>query len=149
MAIVSDGLGYAVIWMQASGASVDLHASIYAAGSWSAPEVLARSTQLILNPFEGHPLSVRNVATSEIRETVKELSQIDGAFVISGDGIIEAAGRYITIDTSGVGIAKGLGTRHSSIAGITLATKAIGIVVSQSGGKISIFRDGRMLQEIG
>lgn len=66
----------------------------------SAAEVLARSTQLILNPFEGHPRHARNVTNSEIRETVKELSQIDGAFVISGDGIIEAAGRYITIDTS-------------------------------------------------
>ncbi len=49
----------------------------------SAPEVLAKSTQLILNPFEGHPRSARNVTNNEIRETVKELSQIDGAFIIS------------------------------------------------------------------
>jgi len=114
----------------------------------SAPEVLARSTQLILNPFEGHPLSVRNVATSEIRETVKELSQIDGAFVISGDGIIEAAGRYITIDTSQASIPKGLGTRHASVAGLTLETPAVGIVLSQSGGKVSLFKDGRIFRVI-
>ena len=114
----------------------------------SAPEVLARSTQLILNPFEGHPLSVRNVATSEIRETIKELSQIDGAFVISGDGIIEAAGRYITIDTSQASIPKGLGTRHASVAGLTLETPAVGIVLSQSGGKVSLFKDGRIFRVI-
>ena len=114
----------------------------------SAPEVLARSTQLILNPFEGHPLSVRNVATSEIRETVKELSQIDGAFVISGDGIIEAAGRYITIDTSQASIPKGLGTRHASVAGLTLETPAVGVVLSQSGGKVSLFKDGRIFRVI-
>jgi DNA integrity scanning protein DisA with diadenylate cyclase activity len=111
--------------------------------------VLSKSRQLILNPFAGHRIEDRMITNHDIRENVKELAQLDGAFVIRGDGLIEAAARYITIDTSAVGIAKGLGTRHSSIAGITLVTKAIGIVVSQSGGKISIFRDGRMLQEIG
>jgi DNA integrity scanning protein DisA with diadenylate cyclase activity len=34
------------------------------------------------------------------------------------------------------------------VAGITQATNAIGIVVSQSGGKISIFRNGHLVQEI-
>lgn len=114
----------------------------------SAAEVLARSTQLILNPFEGHPRHARNVTNSEIRETVKELSQIDGAFVISGDGIIEAAGRYITIDTSRASIPKGLGTRHASVAGITQETSAVGIVLSQSGGKISLFKDGMIFRVI-
>lgn len=114
----------------------------------SAPEVLAKSTQLILNPFEGHPISARNVTNNEIRETIKELSQIDGAFVISGDGTIEAAGRYITIDTSRASIPKGLGTRHASVAGITQETPAIGIVLSQSGGKISLFKDGRIFRVI-
>jgi DNA integrity scanning protein DisA with diadenylate cyclase activity len=88
------------------------------------------------------------VTNHDIRENIKELAQLDGAFVIRGDGLIEAAARYITVDTSGVGIPKGLGTRHSSVAAITLVTGAIGIVVSQSGGKISIFRNGRMVQEI-
>ena len=114
----------------------------------SAPEVLARSTQLILNPFEGHHRSARNVTNTELRETVKELSQIDGAFVISGDGVIEAAGRYITIDTSQASIPKGLGTRHASVAGLTLETPAVGIVLSQSGGKVSLFKDGRIFRVI-
>ena len=114
----------------------------------SAPEVLARSTQLILNPFEGHPRPTRNVTSSEIRETVKELSQIDGAFVISGDGTIEAAGRYITIDTSRASIPKGLGTRHASVAGLTQETPAVGIVISQSGGRISLVKDGRIFRII-
>ena len=114
----------------------------------SASEVLARSTQLILNPFEGHPRSTRNVIHDEIRETVKELSQIDGAFVISGDGTIEAAGRYITIDTSRALVPKGLGTRHASVAGITGETPAVGIVLSQSGGKVSLFKDGRIFRVI-
>lgn len=114
----------------------------------SAAEVMGKSTQLILNPFEGHPRSARNMTNHEIRETVKELSQIDGAFIIAGDGTIEAAGRYITIDTSQASIPKGLGTRHASVAGITQETPAVGIVLSQSGGKISLFKDGRIFRVI-
>jgi DNA integrity scanning protein DisA with diadenylate cyclase activity len=110
--------------------------------------VLSKSRQLILNPFAGHRVEDRMVTNHDIKENIKELAQLDGAFVIRGDGLIEAAARYITIDTSAVGLQKGLGTRHSSVAGITQVSKAIGIVVSQSGGKISIFRDGRIVQEI-
>lgn len=110
--------------------------------------VLVKSKQLILNPFEGHPAADRMITNHDIKENIKELAQLDGAFVVRGDGRIEAAARYITIDTSKVGIQKGLGTRHSSVAGITLVTSAIGIVLSQSGGKISIFKDGRIVQEI-
>jgi diadenylate cyclase len=113
-----------------------------------AREVLGKSTQLILNPFEGHPPAARNVTNPEVRETVKELSPIDGAFVISGDGVVEAAGRYITIDTSRAAVPKGLGTRHASVAGITQETSAVGVVLSQSGGKISLFKDGRIFRVI-
>jgi diadenylate cyclase len=110
--------------------------------------VLSHSKQLILNPFEGHRAEDRMITNPQIRENVKELAQLDGVFVIRGDGLIEAAARYITLDTSAVGIPKGLGTRHSSIAGMTQATRAIGIVISQSGGKITVFRNGKILQEI-
>lgn len=113
-----------------------------------AKAVLSKSTQLILNPFEGHPPAARVITHPEIRETVKELSPIDGAFVVNGNGVVEAAGRYITIDTSKATVPRGLGTRHASVAGITRETKAVGIVISQSGGKISIFKDGRIFRVI-
>jgi PAS domain S-box-containing protein len=113
-----------------------------------AKAVLSKSTQLILNPFEGHPPAARVITNPGIRETVKELSPIDGAFVVNGNGVVEAAGRYITIDTSKATIPRGLGTRHASVAGITQETKAVGIVISQSGGKISIFKDGRIFRVI-
>jgi PAS domain S-box-containing protein len=110
--------------------------------------VLARSRQLILNPFEGHPREARMITSSGLRETIKELAQLDGAFVVDGDGVVCAGGRYITIDTSGASVMKGLGTRHASVAGITQETRSIGIVVSQSGGRISIFKDGRVVKVI-
>ena len=112
-----------------------------------APAVLARSRQLILNPFEGHPHEARMIENPDLRENIKEFALLDGAFVIGGTGLIEAAGRYITIDTSGVQIPKGLGTRHGSVAGITLATQSVGVVVSQSGGRISVFKGGQMMKQ--
>jgi DNA integrity scanning protein DisA with diadenylate cyclase activity len=78
---------------------------------------------------------------------VKGFALLDGVFVVSGDGVIESAGRYLTLDTSAVQIPMGLGTRHGSVAGITVATKAVGVVVSQSGGRISVFRHGEMVKQ--
>ncbi|MDD1652494.1 MAG: diadenylate cyclase, partial [Methanomicrobiales archaeon] len=110
--------------------------------------VLARSRQLILNPFEGHPRDSRVITNPALRETIKELAQLDGAFVITGDGVVSAGGRYITVDTSTSTVPKGLGTRHASVAGITQETRSVGIVVSQTGGRISVFKDGRIVRVI-
>lgn len=106
--------------------------------------VLAKSKQLVLNPFKGYVKEERLITNSDIGDNIKEFAQLDGVFVISGDGVVEAAGRYITIDTGNVKIQKGLGTRHSSVAAMTYSTESIGIVVSQSGGVIRVFRHGRV-----
>lgn len=104
--------------------------------------VLSRSRQLILNPFQGYRREERLITDPDMYDNIKEFAQLDGAFVISGDGVVEAAGRYITIDTGKVKLNKGLGTRHFSIAAMTQSTESIGIVISQSGGIIRIFRKG-------
>ena len=110
-------------------------------------EVLARSKQLVLNPFEGHDPAKRLITDPANVENVKEFALLDGVFIVSGAGVIEAAGRYLTIDTSTVRIPMGLGTRHGSVAGITRATNSVGIVVSQSGGRITVFRRGEMAKQ--
>jgi DNA integrity scanning protein DisA with diadenylate cyclase activity len=106
--------------------------------------VLAKSRQLVLNPFKGYAREERLINNSEISDNIKEFAQLDGVFVISGDGAVEAACRYITIDTGNVRIQKGLGTRHSSVAAMTYSTQSIGIVISQSGGVIRVFRHGML-----
>ena len=111
------------------------------------PAVLARSKQLILNPFEGHDPAKRLITDPSNVENVKEFALLDGVFIMSGAGVLEAAGRYLTIDTSTVRIPMGLGTRHGSVAGITRATNSVGVVVSQSGGRISVFRRGEMVKQ--
>ncbi len=111
-------------------------------------KVMGGSRQLVLNPFEGHSREKRKITDPEIRDDIKEFAQLDGVFVVSADGVVEAAGRYITIDTGMVKLQRGLGTRHSSVAAITSVTKALGIVVSQSGGVIRLFKDGKMVATI-
>ncbi|MDP2798103.1 MAG: PAS domain S-box protein [Methanoregula sp.] len=110
--------------------------------------VLEKSRQIILNPFEGHKPEARLVMNPELKENIKALAQLDGAFVITGDGFVESVGRYITVDTSSVKLPGGMGTRHNSVAAITQVTKTVGIVVSQSGGVITIFRNGQILKKI-
>ncbi len=111
--------------------------------------VMTNSRQFVLNPFQGHKEAERQITENGIRGNIKEFAQLDGAFIISGEGIVESAGRYITVDMSQVKVPDGLGSRHSSIAGITLVTSSIGIVVSQSGGLITIFKKGRIVKTIG
>jgi DNA integrity scanning protein DisA with diadenylate cyclase activity len=104
--------------------------------------VLAKSKQLALNPFKGYVKEERLITDSDICDNIKEFAQLVGVFVISGDGEVEAAGRYITIDTGNVKIQKGLGRRHSSVAAMTYSTESIGIVVSQSDHMIRVFKHG-------
>jgi len=106
--------------------------------------VMNNSRQLILNPFAGHPLEERMITLADLKDNIKELAQLDGVFVVRGDGLMEAAGRYLTPDARTVDLPKGLGTRHSSVAGITVVTKAVGIVVSQSGGWIRVIKRGKI-----
>ena len=82
------------------------------------------------------------ITNPDMIDNIKVFVQLAGAFVITGEGVVEAAGRYITIDTGMIKLPKGLGTRHNSVAAITKRTESIGIVVSQSGGVIRIFRNG-------
>ena len=113
-----------------------------------AENVMGKSRQIMLNSFEGHPPAMRIVTNADLKENIKEFAQLDGAFVVTGDGFIEASGRYITVDTSGVNLPKGMGTRHNSVAAMTHVTKAVGIVVSQSGGGITLFKNGQILKKI-
>ncbi|BCR06239.1 hypothetical protein DESUT3_33080 [Desulfuromonas versatilis] len=110
--------------------------------------VLTHSTPLVLNPFHGHSEEKRNVLDPALTETVKEFSAIDGAFVIRGDGLIEAAGVYLKPSEFGEQLPWGLGTRHKSAAGITATTSAVAVAVSASTGTVTVFRNGKILIEV-
>jgi len=108
--------------------------------------VLKQSEQMILNPFRGYSEEERNVLDDRMTETLKEFSTLDGAFIISGTGIVETAGARIRVGIS-EGLPSGLGSRHAAAAGITALTRSIAITVSSSDGNVRVWRAGRMLAE--
>jgi DNA integrity scanning protein DisA with diadenylate cyclase activity len=108
--------------------------------------VLKYSRPLILNPFKGHSEDTRNVLNKENWETIKELAQLDGAFLINNDAIAIATGRYIGVSWD-IYLQGGLGGRHLAAASISKTTKAIAISVSAS-GIIRIFIDGREIFKV-
>ena len=109
--------------------------------------VLRHSRPAVLNPFEGHPEKDRNILDDALWETAKEFAQVDGAFIVRGDGVVLSAGRYV--DTEGqLEVQAGLGGRHLAAASITRASRAIAIVVSSS-GTIRVFKDGRAIMVVG
>ncbi len=110
-------------------------------------EVLKRSKSLILDPLAGHPDEVKKISDPNLRETVKELAQLDGAFIVSDNGIVISACRYIDASSKGIELPLGLGSRHMAAASITRDTKAVAVVVSES-SIVRIFDDGRIVSEI-
>jgi len=109
--------------------------------------VLAKSRLLILDPLMGHPESSRHVSNPNLRGTVKELAQLDGAFVLSGEGIVLSACRYLDATASDVELPLGLGSRHIAAANISAVTNALGIVVSES-AVVRLFCHGKLVGEI-
>ncbi len=112
-------------------------------------EILENTKQMIFNPFKGYEPEERNILKSNLDDTLKEFSLLDGAIIINSDGTIESAGSYIsTSSLSSDDIPKGLGARHMAAAAITAFTNAVSIVVSESTGDVSIFKNGSIITRI-
>lgn len=113
-----------------------------------ADHVLARSRPLILDPLQGHPAEQLHVSRPEFRETVKELAQLDGGFLVEDDGTFVSAARFIEVDVSAPDVfLPGLGTRHAAGASISAATRAVAVVVSQS-SVVRVFARGKVRAEV-
>lgn len=111
-------------------------------------KVMQLSKQMIMNPFKGYEQDERNILNPLIRDTIFEFSALDGAFVISGEGEVITAGRYLGAASDESEIPRGLGARHIAAAGITALTKALAVVISESTGDVRIFRNGRVMMSI-
>jgi DNA integrity scanning protein DisA with diadenylate cyclase activity len=111
-------------------------------------DVLKFSHPMVINPFQGYPEEERNILDPRLKETVKEFSSIDGAFILREDGVILAAGRHLDASGENIEIPLGLGSRHRAAAGITSLTDALAIVISEETGGIRIFHHGKIFMEI-
>ena len=109
--------------------------------------VIKRSKPLILDPLQGHPEESKRIVNPDMRETVKELAQLDGAFVVSNSSVVLSAARYIDAASDNLDLPLGLGSRHMAGASISQQTSAVSVVVSES-SMVRMFDDGDLVSEI-
>jgi hypothetical protein len=111
-------------------------------------QVMEKSRQLNLNPFQGISEAERNSLDPPIREAVKTFAALDGAFIIREDGVVLAAGRYLLSMSRDVKLPMGLGARHAAAASMTAETRAVAVTVSQTSGTVRVFREGEIVLEL-
>jgi diadenylate cyclase len=111
-------------------------------------KVLNASHAAGFDPVRGYSRNERNLNDPRVREGIKEIAQLDGAILVSGDGTVTAACRYIDSSAADVTLSKGLGARHWAAAAISRATKAVAVTVSQSNGTVRIFQNGEVVLRI-
>lgn len=111
-------------------------------------KVLEGSSQLIPNPFQGHDEASRRLTNPDIHHALIELSKLDGAFVVRGDGLIQTAGTFLASIDIEIELPPGLGARHFAAAAVTKRTAATAIVVSATDGNVRAFSDGTMVLQI-
>ncbi len=122
--------------------------TVFVLGDLKELEAISRS--LILNPCKGHLKKLRSIHDSDFIETMRELSALDGGFIIDPKGIVEAAGVYLDAPvTSKVKVPKGLGSRHLAAAATTALTPSLAIVISESSGTVSVFWEGARVLSLG
>ena len=119
--------------------------TLFAIGDCDAVRGISRP--LILDPLSCHPCEVRHISSNDVRETIKELAQLDGGFVVDEDGTVCHAARYFDTRSAGVTLPLGLGSRHMAAASLTRETAAVAVVVSES-AVVRLFHAGAMVNEI-
>lgn len=108
-----------------------------------ADAVLRASRAIILDPLAGHAPARTHITDANLRGTIKELAQLDGAFVISEAGVVVAACRYLDASVENIELPLGLGSRHLAAASISQRLGIVAIVVSES-GVVRAFHRGRI-----
>ena len=111
-------------------------------------KVMQLSRQMIINPFSGYSEEQLNILNPELKETIKEFSAIDGAFIIKENGVLVTAGTHLNAALDSRDFPAGLGSRHIAAAGITSVTKAVAIVISESSGNVTVFKNGKLFVTI-
>ncbi len=110
-------------------------------------EVMKNSKPLILDPLQGHADEDKHIDDPNVRESLKELAQLDGAFVVSNAGVVLSGARYIDAKSEDLNVPLGLGSRHMAAASVSNYTDAVAVAVSES-SMVRMFDDGELISEI-
>lgn len=100
------------------------------------------------DPVKGYSRKERNLRDSRVREAIKEIAPLDGAFIVSPDGVVEKACQLIDAGHASLTLSKGLGSRHWAAAAISKVTGAVSVVVSESNGTVRVFQNGDVVLRI-
>ncbi len=100
------------------------------------------------DPLRGYHRKMRSLLDPRVREDIKEIAQMDGAFVVSPDGIVEKSRQIIEVKHADLTLSKGLGARHWAGAAISQITNSVAIVISQSSGTVRLFQNGDLVMRI-
>jgi DNA integrity scanning protein DisA with diadenylate cyclase activity len=100
------------------------------------------------DPVRGYNRKDRNLRSGRVRESIKEVAQLDGAFIVAADGTVLAACQYIDAPATDIALPKGFGARHWAAAAISRATKAIAVTVSESSGTVRLFQNGNVVLRV-
>ena len=100
------------------------------------------------DPVKGYARSERDLHDPRVREAIKEVGTLDGAFIVSAEGTVEKAAQLVDAPYANLTLSKGLGSRHWAGAAISKVTNAIAVVVSQSSGTVRIFQNGEVMLRI-
>jgi len=111
-------------------------------------KVMQSSHSVGFDPVRGYSRLERRLNDPRVREGIKEIAQLDGAFVVNADGTVEAAARYIDASAENVSVAKGLGARHWAAAAVTRRTRSVAVAVSETNGTVRIFQNGETVLRI-
>ncbi|WP_146600187.1 DNA integrity scanning protein DisA nucleotide-binding domain protein [Novipirellula aureliae] len=110
--------------------------------------VLDHANDSGVDPFRGYNRRQRNLLDKKVQEDAKEIAQLDGAFIINSDGVIEKSRQMLEVSHDALTMSKGLGARHWAAAAISQKTKAISVVVSQSTGTVRLYQNGLLVMRI-
>lgn len=112
-------------------------------------KVLSYCRPMGFDPLRGYSRTDRNLADAKVREGVKEIAQLDGAFIVSSDGHVVAGAQQVSAPRSSeLSLPKGFGSRHWAAAEISRATGAVAITVSESTGTVRLFQNGEVMLRI-
>jgi len=109
--------------------------------------VMESSREGIANPFEGHPMKLRNIGDRRNWKTIKNFAALDGACIVDADGNVVSAGRYINVGENWSAFLKGVGGRHSAAMVSSAGSRAVAVCASQE-GNISVFIDGKPVYSV-
>lgn len=111
-------------------------------------KVMSLSSPVGFDPVKGYSRKERDLRDPRVREAIKEVAQMDGAFIVNSDAVVEKGCQLIEVSKANITLSKGLGTRHWAAAAVTRKTKAIAVVVSESNGTVRLFQNGEVVLRI-